>query len=133
MHDRARCCCCLRWRSYNVLVLIPFAPGIRDLRRAKIDQPAQIYSADGKLLAEFKPTHREWVSLKQVSPFVIDALISTEDRRFYSHYGVDFKRTASAALHTFKGDKQGGSTITQKLARNLFPEEIGRSKSSPAS
>jgi penicillin-binding protein 1A len=111
-----------------VLVLIPFTPGIRDLRRAKVDRPAQIYSADGKLLAEFKPTHREWVSLKQVSPYVIDALISTEDRRFYEHHGIDFKRTASAALHTLKGDKQGGSTITQQLARNLFPEEIGRSQ-----
>jgi penicillin-binding protein 1A len=112
-----------------VLVLIPLTPGIRDLRRAKVDQPAQIYSADGKLLAEFKPTHREWVSLKEVSPNVIDALIATEDRRFYEHHGIDFKRTASAALHTLKGDRQGGSTITQQLARNLFPEQIGRSQS----
>ncbi|MDR5822771.1 transglycosylase domain-containing protein [Caballeronia sp. LZ043] len=111
-----------------VLVLIPFTPGIRDLRRAKVDQPAQVYSADGKLLAEFKPTHREWVSLKSVSPQVVDALIATEDRRFYTHHGIDFKRTASAALHTLKGDRQGGSTLTQQLARNLFPEEIGRSQ-----
>jgi penicillin-binding protein 1A len=111
-----------------VLLLIPLTPGIRDLRKAKVDQPAQIYSADGKLLAEFKPTHREWVSLKEISPNVIDALIATEDRRFYQHHGIDFKRTASAALHTLKGDKQGGSTITQQLARNLFPEEIGRSQ-----
>jgi penicillin-binding protein 1A len=111
-----------------VLVLIPFTPGIRDIRRAKVDQPAQIYSADGKLLAEFKPTHREWVSLKAISPQVIDALIATEDRRFYTHHGIDFRRTASAALHTLKGDKQGGSTLTQQLARNLYPEEIGRSQ-----
>jgi penicillin-binding protein 1A len=111
-----------------VLVLIPFTPGIRDIRRAKVDQPAQIYSADGKLLAEFKPTHREWVSLKQISPQVIDALISTEDRRFYQHHGIDFRRTAGAALHTFSGDRQGGSTLTQQLARNLYPEEIGRSQ-----
>ncbi|BAN26915.1 peptidoglycan glycosyltransferase [Caballeronia insecticola] len=111
-----------------VLVLIPFTPGIRDIRRAKVDRPAQIYSADGKLLAEFKPTHREWVSLKEISPQVVDALIATEDRRFYQHHGIDFKRTASAALHTLKGDKQGGSTLTQQLARNLYPEEIGRSQ-----
>jgi penicillin-binding protein 1A len=111
-----------------VLVLIPFTPGIRDIRRAKVDQPAQIYSADGKLLAEFKPTHREWVSLKDISPQVIDALIATEDRRFYQHHGIDFRRTAGAALHTFSGDRQGGSTLTQQLARNLYPEEIGRSQ-----
>ncbi|SAK84223.1 peptidoglycan glycosyltransferase [Caballeronia calidae] len=111
-----------------VLVLIPFTPGIRDIRRAKVDQPAQIYSADGKLLAEFKPTHREWVSLKEISPQVIDALIATEDRRFYEHHGIDFRRTAGAALRTFSGDRQGGSTLTQQLARNLYPEEIGRSQ-----
>ncbi|AQH03383.1 penicillin-binding protein [Burkholderia sp. KK1] len=111
-----------------VLVLIPFTPGIRDIRRAKVDQPAQIYSADGKLLAEFKPTHREWVSLKDISPQVIDALIATEDRRFYQHHGIDFRRTAGAALRTFSGDRQGGSTLTQQLARNLYPEDIGRSQ-----
>ncbi|WP_244140278.1 transglycosylase domain-containing protein [Caballeronia sp. BCC1704] len=111
-----------------VLALIPFTPGISDIRKAKVDQPAQILSADGKLLAEFKPTHREWVSVKQVSPYVIDALISTEDRRFYSHHGIDWRRTASAALHTFSGDRQGGSTLTQQLARNLYPDEIGRSQ-----
>nr|WP_284506389.1 transglycosylase domain-containing protein [Caballeronia sp. INDeC2] len=111
-----------------VLVLIPFTPGIRDIRKAKVDQPAQVYSADGKLIAEFKPTHREWVSLKQISPQVIDALIATEDRRFYQHHGIDFRRTAGAALHTFSGDRQGGSTLTQQLARNLYPEEIGRSQ-----
>ncbi|SAK67475.1 peptidoglycan glycosyltransferase [Caballeronia catudaia] len=111
-----------------VLVLIPFTPGIRDIRRAKVDQPAQIYSADGKLLAEFRPTHREWVSLKEISPQVIDALIATEDRRFYQHHGIDFRRTAGAALRTFSGNRQGGSTLTQQLARNLYPEEIGRSQ-----
>jgi penicillin-binding protein 1A len=111
-----------------VLVLIPFTPGIRDIRKAKVDQPAQIYSADGRLLAEFKPTHREWVSLKQISPNVVDALIATEDRRFYEHHGIDWRRTASAAVHTFSGDRQGGSTLTQQLARNLYPDEVGRSQ-----
>ncbi|KIG10649.1 Peptidoglycan glycosyltransferase [Burkholderia sp. MR1] len=111
-----------------VIVLIPFTPGIRDIRKAKVDQPAQIYSADGKLLAEFKPTHREWVSLKQISPNVVDALIATEDRRFHEHHGIDWRRTASAALHTFSGNRQGGSTLTQQLARNLYPDEVGRSQ-----
>ena len=111
-----------------VLLLIPFTPGIGDLRKAKIEQPAQIYSADGKLLAEFRPTHREWVHLSEISPNVVDALIATEDHRFYEHHGLDWRRTGSAALHTFSGDRQGGSTITQQLARNLYPDEIGRSQ-----
>nr|WP_246025047.1 transglycosylase domain-containing protein [Paraburkholderia dinghuensis] len=109
-----------------VLVLIPFTPGIGDIRKARVDKPAQILSADGKLLAEFKPSNREWVPLNEISPYMVDALVSTEDHRFYEHHGIDFKRTAGAALRTFSGDRQGGSTITQQLARNLYPDEIGR-------
>lgn len=109
-----------------VIVLIPFTPSISDIRKARVDQPAQILSADGKVLAEFKPSNREWVALGDISPHMVDALISTEDHRFYEHHGIDWKRTASAALHTFGGDRQGGSTITQQLARNLYPDEIGR-------
>ncbi|WP_341315609.1 transglycosylase domain-containing protein [Paraburkholderia sp. IMGN_8] len=109
-----------------VLILIPFTPSIGDIRKAKVEQPAQVLSADGKLLAEFKPSNREWVKLADISPHVVDALIATEDHRFYQHFGLDWRRTASAALHTFSGDRQGGSTITQQLARNLYPDEIGR-------
>jgi len=109
-----------------VLALVPFTPGIGDIRKVRVDRPASILSADGKLLADFKPVNREWVSLKQISPYMVDALVATEDRRFYEHHGIDWKRTASAALHTFSGDRQGGSTITQQLARNLYPDDIGR-------
>ncbi|MGE8491251.1 MAG: transglycosylase domain-containing protein, partial [Paraburkholderia nemoris] len=80
-----------------VLILIPFTPGIGDIRKAKIEQPAQILSADGKLLAEFKPSNREWVKLKDISPNVVNALIATEDHRFYQHWGLDWRRTAAAA------------------------------------
>jgi len=109
-----------------VLVLIPFTPGISDIRKAKSEQPAQVLSADGKELALFKWANRDWVQLSDISPNVVAALISTEDHRFYQHHGLDWRRTASAALHTFSGDRQGGSTITQQLARNLYPDEIGR-------
>jgi len=57
---------------------------------------------------------------------VIDALIATEDRRFYEHRGIDVRRTFGAAFRTLNGDLQGGSTITQQLARNLYPDDIGR-------
>jgi penicillin-binding protein 1A len=68
------------------------------------------------------------VRLDEVSPHAIKALIATEDRRFYSHHGVDPLRVVMAALQTLQGNVQGGSTITQQLARNLFPEEIGRDR-----
>ncbi|MBP0619710.1 penicillin-binding protein 1A [Cupriavidus consociatus] len=109
-----------------VLVLVPFTPGISDIRKAKSEQPAQVLSADGEELAVFKWANRDWVPLKQISPNVVAALISTEDHRFYEHHGLDWRRLASAAVHTFSGDRQGGSTITQQLARNLYPDEIGR-------
>ncbi len=109
-----------------VLVLIPFTPAISDIRKAKLEQPAQVLSADGKLLAEFKWANRDWVPLNDIAPSVVTALIATEDHHFYEHFGLDWRRTASAALHTFSGDRQGGSTLTQQLARNLYPQEIGR-------
>ncbi|WP_374515266.1 penicillin-binding protein 1A [Niveibacterium sp.] len=109
-----------------VLVLIPFTPGISDIRKAREEAPTQVLSADGKPLAEFKRGNRDWVPLEAISPRVIDALIATEDKRFYDHHGIDFRRLVGATLATLQGDTQGGSTITQQLARNLFPEEIGR-------
>ena len=110
-----------------VAALVPFTPGIGDIRSAKSDQPATILSADGKELAVFRRTNREWVKLGDIAPEAVDALIATEDRRFYEHRGIDLRRTFSALLHTLGGQTQGGSTLTQQLARNLYPEEIGRS------
>ena len=108
------------------LVLIPFTPGISDIRKARFEQPAQVLSSDGQLLTEFKSANRAWVPLEQVAPSVLAALIATEDHRFYQHFGLDWRRTASAALSTFSGNRQGGSTLTQQLARNLYPQEVGR-------
>ena len=109
-----------------LLVLIPLTPGIGDLRRFRTEVPAVVYSSDGVVLAEYRRVNRRWVPLDKISPSVVDALIATEDRRFYQHHGIDFVRTAGALVRTVRGDRQGGSTITQQLARNLFPEEIGR-------
>ena len=109
-----------------VLVLIPLTPSTSDIRKARITEPARILSADGKEMAVLKRANRAWVKLDEMSPHLVKALVATEDHRFYEHFGLDWRRTASAALSTFGGDRQGGSTITQQLARNLYPEEIGR-------
>ncbi|AVS88787.1 penicillin-binding protein 1A [Paracidovorax avenae] len=108
------------------LLLWPFTPAISDIRKAKTEQPAQLVSADGRLLAEYRWVNREWVALEDIAPSVVDALIATEDHRFYDHFGLDWRRTGSALIRTLGGDKQGGSTITQQLARNLYPEDVGR-------
>jgi penicillin-binding protein 1A len=111
-----------------MLILIPLTPGIADLKQARAARASIIQSADGKELATFDQGAQERVKLAQISPHVIAALIATEDRRFYDHHGVDFKRLGGAMFASLKGDPQGGSTITQQLARNMFPEEIGRSR-----
>jgi len=110
------------------IILVPFTPSISDLRKAKIDQPSVLISSDGRRLATFRRMNREWVGLDQVSPHVVQALIATEDHRFYQHYGVDWRRVATGLARTLVGDPEGGSTLTQQLARNLYPEEIGRQR-----
>jgi len=111
-----------------VLALIPFTPSIDDLRKAKAAKPSVVLSADGQALTVFKRANRDWIKLADISPHVVAALIATEDGRFYSHRGMDLRRTLAAAMNTVQGKVQGGSTITQQLARNLYPEEIGRER-----
>jgi penicillin-binding protein 1A len=112
-----------------LVILIPLTPSVADLKQVNSARPTVILTADGKEMGTFEQGLQERVRLSQVSPHVIKALISTEDHRFYEHHGVDFTRIAGALLASLKGDAQGGSTITQQLARNMFPEEIGRARS----
>lgn len=111
------------------LLLIPFTPDVTRVHEARTAVPSVLLSSDGKPLVEYRRINRQWVSLDQIARPVIDALIVTEDHRFYSHHGIDVRRTLSSVLHSLRGDLQGGSTITQQLARNLFPEQMGRSRS----
>ncbi|MBI1889390.1 MAG: transglycosylase domain-containing protein [Burkholderiales bacterium] len=104
-------------------------PTIQDLQKIRIAQPSVLLASDGKTLATFRRAWQKAVPLDDISPHVINALIATEDHRFYEHRGVDVRRTAAAIMHTLAGNDQGGSTITQQLARNLFPEKVGRSRS----
>ncbi len=109
-----------------VMTMIPLTPSIKDIQRLRAEAPTTIMSADGQTLATFRRTNREWVKLSDVSPKVVEALVATEDHRFYEHHGLDLWRTVGAAFHTARGNLQGGSTLSQQLARNLFPQEIGR-------
>jgi len=112
-----------------VLLLIPFTPSIGDLRKVKSELPSVLLALDGTVLAEYKRINRTWVPLDKIAPNVVNALIATEDHRFYEHHGIDFRRLIGAVLHTLTGNLQGGSTITQQLARNLYPDDIGRAAS----
>jgi penicillin-binding protein 1A len=109
------------------LALVPFTPAVDGLLAARDDKPSVLLAADGSLLATFRRTPREWLPLERIPPHVIEALIATEDHRFWEHPGVDWRRSLSSVAQTLTGDPQGGSTITQQLARNAFPE-VGRAR-----
>ncbi len=112
------------------LVLWPFTPSVSDLRNAREVDPATVVSADGETLTRFARRNREWKALDEISPAVVEALVATEDRRFYTHSGVDLLGWGAVAKDVATGrGLRGASTITQQLARNLFPDEIGNAAS----
>ncbi len=82
-------------------------------------------SGFGARFGRFYDEDRVWVPLEYISPHVIGALIATEDHRFFGHSGVDLRRLFSSMYFTLRGMRQGASTISMQLARNLFPQEIG--------
>jgi penicillin-binding protein 1A len=111
-----------------IAILWPLTPAIEDVKQARVARPTVVLSGDGRVLASFEQGLQEKVPLSQVSPNVVNALIATEDHRFYEHHGVDFTRIGGALMANLHGDAQGGSTITQQLARNMFPHEIGNAR-----
>ncbi|MBI1365756.1 MAG: PBP1A family penicillin-binding protein [Alphaproteobacteria bacterium] len=81
-----------------------------------------ILDRNGKEIASRGARYGQAVAVSDLPPYLVKAFIATEDRRFYEHHGVDFRGTLRAALANFKAGHvvEGGSTITQQLARNLF-------------
>jgi penicillin-binding protein 1A len=98
-------------------------PPIGNLADTRSHPLTTIVSSDGVLLATFETHYRRPVPLEQISPLLVDATLATEDARFYSHSGVDPRgivRAAVSNLASGNWSAQGGSTITQQLARNLY-------------
>jgi len=97
-------------------------PNVNKLKDVQLQVPLKIYTIDGKLIAEFGDKRRTPIALNEVPQQLINAIVATEDRRFYSHPGVDLKGLVRAGANLIsKGRKeQGGSTITMQVARNFF-------------
>src|SRR4051794_62229 len=107
-------------------------PSIEGLDRYDPNQASKVYAADGRLITDLGLERRTVVPLAEMSPYVKAAFISTEDKRFYSHHGIDWYRVFGAVrANVFKlRFAEGFSTITMQLARNLWPDDIsGRDKS----
>jgi len=98
-------------------------PTFRDLENPKSNLASQVLSDDGVTpLGSYYLQNRSPVTYKELSPNLEHALIATEDTRFYDHSGIDFSRLFTIIFYNMIGRPQGGSTITQQLALNLFHE-----------
>ncbi|MGN6181101.1 MAG: transglycosylase domain-containing protein [Mucilaginibacter sp.] len=105
---------------FTMLGLFGPLPSFRDLENPKSNTATQVISSDNKVLGTYYIQNRSPVTYKELSPNVVHALVATEDTRFYEHSGIDFSRSFSIILYNLIGKHQGGSTITQQLAKNLF-------------
>ncbi|MVZ65383.1 penicillin-binding protein [Sphingobacterium sp. DK4209] len=102
-------------------------PTFKDLENPRSNLASEIITDDNRILGTYYVHNRSNVKYSELSPYLVQALVSTEDKRFYEHSGIDYSRTISTVLLTLSGNKQGGSTITQQLALNLFGEQRARS------
>jgi len=114
-------------------------PEVPDLAawHAAAPQTSRLLAADGSRLAELPfedgkaVGHRTLVSLERMPPHLVQAVLAAEDVRYYEHRGVDYHAIARAARANYRANRvvEGASTITQQLARNLLPLEIGNERS----
>ena len=97
-------------------------PDVESLKTVELQQPMQIYTSDGELIGEVGEQRRIPVKLENIPKKLIQAVLATEDSRFYEHHGLDPIGIARALMVTINkgGASQGASTITQQLARNFF-------------
>ncbi|MBM4170340.1 MAG: PBP1A family penicillin-binding protein [Ignavibacteria bacterium] len=96
-------------------------PSLEELENPRQQLASNVYSIDGEMIGQFFKQNRVEVSIDSIPHHVIEALIATEDKKFYSHWGVDVERLVKAIFKTvFLFKREGASTITQQLAKNLY-------------
>ncbi len=103
-----------------LIYVISGLPPVEDLENPKPLLASNVWSYDGELIGQFFIENRVPIKYKDINQSVIKALIATEDVKFYKHWGVDIDRFVKAMIKTLMGKKQGASTITQQLAKNLY-------------
>jgi penicillin-binding protein 1A len=105
-------------------------PSIEILAEYTPHQTSKLYAVDGRFVAELGLERRTLVKIDEIPKIVQDAFVTTEDKRFFSHAGIDWYRATGVILRSpLHGFSQGFSTITMQLARNVFPEKISRERS----
>lgn len=116
---------CLIGAGGYIFYLFQGLPSIEQLENPDTAIATEVRSRDGVVLDKYFTENRTWVRFDDISPHVVDALVATEDHRFFNHWGMDMIRTLAIPYHILRGAPQGGSTISQQLARNLY-KEIGQ-------
>ncbi|HYK57394.1 MAG TPA: transglycosylase domain-containing protein, partial [Flavisolibacter sp.] len=103
-------------------------PSLKELENPTILQSSEVYATDGTLMGKYyrERGNRSNANYRDISKHEIDALVATEDERFYDHSGIDFKRTIGAVVTL--GKSGGGSTITQQLAKALLTGSGSKNK-----
>ena len=114
--------------SGTSLVLVRFlssVPGSSELKDIRHHEASSVYTADGALLGRYYLQNRDQVSVGEISPHFTDALLAIEDIRFHSHNGIDYRAMGRVFVRTLllRQDAGGGSTLSQQLAKNLYPRE----------
>lgn len=105
-------------------------PTFEELENPKSNLASEIISSDQELLGKFYIENRTFVNFDDLSPNLVNALVATEDYRFQEHSGIDGKALLRVMFGVITGNSQGGgSTITQQLAKNLFPRDTVKSNS----
>ena len=111
----------------NFLGLFGYSPTSRDIGKPIQPIASEVYTADSVLIGRYFKEDRSPVPYDSISTDVVNALVATEDIRFFKHHGVDFWALFSSIVSTAQGDKRGGSTITQQLAKNLYRTRYSQS------
>lgn len=105
-------------------------PSFEELENPESKMATLLIAEDGEVLSTYHIENRSFVSFEQLSPNLVNAAVATEDVRFYNHSGIDFRSLARVGFKTLllgNSSQGGGSTITQQLAKTLYPrEELGR-------
>ena len=105
----------------NFLWLFGRSPGMSSIMHPKTVQASELYSADGVLIGKYFSENRTPVTYEDINPVFWEALIDTEDERFYHHFGIDFQGVFAAFKdYVVHHDARGASTITQQLVKNMF-------------
>ena len=104
----------------NFLWLFGKSPSLHSISHPEQSEASFIISSDGKVLGKYYHENRTPVTYNEISSKLIKTLISTEDERFYQHFGIDFQGVVAAMKDMTKGRSRGASTITQQLVKNMY-------------